>query len=218
MKKFITLLMSFFTISNLAAQENSKWDNYIEAVKFPVYLDLFAGASVTSFSNFDGLFGNQSISLGVPINRNWAVCVDFMQGSSGSAHFIKSFSGFGLQGRYSHKRILANLSFGKVQNARIGGDLINQYRFIDNNKFYGRLGFAYRFWKVCSVGVAAYTSTNLEYDVYDYDEITSKYDIYSGKTDYNIGGIAIAFGVHLFPPYTVKNKNKKYAKHTKINL
>lgn len=193
--------MTFFIISNLVAQENSKWNNYIEEVKFPVYLDLFAGASVTSFSNVDALFGNQSISLGVPINRNWAIGADFMRGSSGSAHFIKRFYGFGLQGRYSYKRILANASFGSVQNGRIGGDLISQYRIINKNEFYGRLGFAYRFWKVCSIGLTAYTSTNLEFDVYDYSETSGSYDVFSGKTNYNIGGIAITFGLHLFPSY-----------------
>jgi hypothetical protein len=206
MKKIILSSIIILTSFNLSAQDNSKWSNYIEEVKFPFYLDLMAGASVTSFSNLDGLFGNNAISLGVPINRNFAVGIDYMNGTSGSAHFIKRYSGFGLQTRYVNRRILGNVTIGKVTNAGVNGDLIAHYDYVDNMDFYGRIGVAYRFWKFCSVGISAYTATSLRHNVYDYNEITERYDVLVSVSNMQVGGVAITFGMQLFPPYITRNR------------
>lgn len=172
---------------------------------FPAYLDLSLGASVTSFSNLDGLFGMMNLNAGATINQNFAIGLDYMSGSSGTAHFIKRFSGLGLQGRYVKNRILGKITFGNILNTSVGGDLISSYRYADTFDFYGRIDIAYRFRKIWSVGISAYSSSTLTYDLYDYNNVSKRYDIFAGTSRQLINGIAVTIGMQLFPPYFKKS-------------
>ena len=198
-KRFITFILLIGLINQLFAQNE---DN---KPSFPAYLDLSFGISVTSFSNLDGPFGTINMNAGATINQYFAVGLDYMSGSSGSTHFIKHFSGLGLQGRYVNHRILGKITLGNILNTSVNGDLISFYEYAGKFDFYGRVDVVYRFRKIWSVGISAYSSTSLTYNLYDYNQISGRYDISAGTSKQYISGITVTLGMQLFPPYFKKS-------------
>ncbi|MFK7947949.1 MAG: hypothetical protein AB8G11_10180 [Saprospiraceae bacterium] len=197
-KRLILSLLLICSINLLFAQNESN------NATFPAYFDALLGLSVTSFSNVDFPFGIAAINAGPTINQNFAVGLDYMLGSSGTAHFIKQFSGLGLQGRYVKHRFLGKITFGNILNTSINGDLITLYRYTNTFDFYGRIDVVYRFRKIFAAGISAYSSTLLTYDLYDYNDISNRYDIFAGTSAQYINGIALTLSVQIFPPYFQK--------------
>lgn len=200
MKKITVLLFLIVFSTNLFSQEKSKWDNYIEKVRFPFYTDLELGLMTTHPTS--GFTSNHlSASFGVPINEKFGLGIDFMSGVSDAFEgSYTGFSGIGLQGRYLKSRWLGQFTIGQVRGFGFGSELDYNLDVSVNDwaNFYLKTGISYRFWKVCSVGFRYYVTTPTELKVID-----------GGNqyfTNRQVHAATVTFGIHLFPPYSLKRK------------
>lgn len=200
MKSITIVLFVIISFTNLLGQEKSKWENYIEKVKCPVYADLELGLMTTHPTS--GFTSNHlAASIGMPINKNWALGINFMSGASDAFEgSYTAFSGLGIQTRYCHSRWLGQFTVGQVRDFDFGSELDYDLDVSVNDwaNFYLKTGISYRFWKFCSVGVRYYITTPTELKVIS--------DNNQYFTQRQVHAATVTFAIHPFPPYSSKRK------------